>query len=262
MEENTNIEKRISDICRRCQEKYVPIFTAFFTQEQQVIVKKTSDAYPEVLCVFFGGITGAERKIAGFFPSEIYAYSEQDAVMSPDLEEMAELAYIKISGSGFVEFSHRHILGTLMAIGIKRETIGDIVISDDKSSVYVVVIKSVVQYICAELDRVSKDKVKVSQVKKSDVPIKEQRFLDISLTIASIRLDALVSGALSISRDKAKKLICSGKVQINHAECSICDREFSEGDIITVRGEGKYIVDSFLGKSAKGRYRVVVRKYL
>ena len=83
-----------------------------------------------------------------------------------------------------------------------------------------------------------------------------------SLTLASVRLDALVSGMLSISRDKAKTLIASGRVMVNHSEATRCDADFSEGDIISVKGEGKFVVDAFLGQSAKGRYRVIVRKYL
>ena len=149
-----------------------------------------------------------------------------------------------------------------MSLGIKRETVGDIIVSEDNKTAYLAVLPGIAEYLRTSLERVARDKVKVRIVEADCVPEKKQSFADMSLTLASVRLDALVSGMLNISRDKAKKLFASGRVSLNHTEVLACDKEFAEGDIIAIKGEGKFIVDAFLGLTAKSRYRVIVRKYL
>ena len=40
------------------------------------------------------------------------------------------------------------------------------------------------------------------------------------------------------------------------------DSGFNPGDVISVKGGGKFLVDSLLGQTQKNRFRVIVRKYL
>ena len=226
-----------------------------------LLVQKLAGTYPDVFVLFAGGFENAERRIAVFFPGDIYVYPENDE-QRRELEAFVEMEFVEIAGSGFVNMGHRDVLGSLMSLGLKRETLGDIIVTDDSKKAYVAVMPGIAEYICSNLERVARDKVRVSVVPVTKVPEKKQSFSDMSLTLASVRLDALLSGMLSISRDKAKMLIASGRVAVNHSEVTRCDGDFSEGDIVTVKGEGKFVVDAFLGQSAKGRHRVIVRKYL
>lgn len=261
MENFDSIEIRAEDLMRRCEKQYTPQFTSFLTPEEQVIVERLAKAHPDVFVIFSGGIKNAERRKACFFPADIYVYPENQE-QSMELEALAETEFVEISGSGFVNISHRDVLGSIMSLGIKRETLGDIIVDSDAKKAYIAVMPGIADYICANLERVARDKVRLKRIDGKSVPERKQSFSDMSLTLASVRLDALVSGMLGISRDKAKTLIASGRVSLNHTEAKNCDRDFSEGDIIAVKGEGKFAVDAFLGLTAKNRYRVVVRKYL
>ena len=261
MENFENIEIRTEDLIRRCEKQYTPQFTNFLTPEEQTAVKTLVAVHHEVFVIFYGGISNSERCIAGFFPCDIYSYPENETDLH-ELESYFEVGFVEICGSGFVNFSHRDVLGSVMSLGIKRETLGDIIVDEDSKKAYIAVLPGIGNYICTSLERVARDKVHVKCVKKDNVPEKKQNFSDMSLTLASVRLDALVSGMLNISRDKAKKIIASGKVSLNHSEILRCDKEFTCGDIIAVKGEGKFVVDSFLGLTAKNRYRVIARKYL
>lgn len=261
MENFDNVEIRAADLIRRCEKQYTPQFTAFLTPEEQTAVKRLADASADVFVLFIGGIKGAERCVAGFFHCDIYEHPDDERKLY-ELESFAELEFVEIAGSGFVNISHRDVLGSVMSLGIKRETVGDIIVAEDNKTAYLAVLPGIADYLCTSLERVARDKVKVKKVSLMAVPEKKQSFYDMSLTLASVRIDALISGMLNISRDKAKKLIASGRVSINHAEISVCDKEFTEGDIVAVKGEGKFIVDAFLGLTAKSRYRVIVRKYL
>ena len=261
MENFDNIEIRVADLIRRCEKQYTPQFTGFLTSEEQAVADRLARQSADVFVLFIGGFSGAERCVAGFFPCDIYLYPENESRKS-ELEALAELQFVEIAGSGFVNISHRDVLGSVMALGIKRETVGDIVVADDNKTAYLAVLPGIAEYLCTSLERVARDKVKVRIISPDKVPEKKQSFSDMSLTLASVRLDALLSGMLNISRDKAKKLIASGRVGLNHVEIQSCDKEFAEGDIISVKGEGKFVVDAFLGVTVKNRNRVIVRKYL
>lgn len=256
-----NLSVRTDDLCRRCERRLSPLFTGFLSPEEQAKVLDAAKDYSGIFTLSFGGFKEAERNVVGFFPDSVYLYPETEAELGV-YREMAEISFVKISGSGFVNISHRDVLGSLMALGLKRETLGDILVTEDAKCAYVAVSVTVRDYILANLERVARDKVKTSSVNENEIPEKKQRFSDMSLTLASFRLDALLSGCLNISRDKAKKLVLSGRVAVNHSECTACDREFAEGDIITVKGEGKFLCESLMGLTAKKKQRVIVRKYI
>lgn len=257
MESFDSVEIRAEDLIRRCEKQYTAQFTHFLTSEEQEKVKRIAFQHPDVFVLFVGGFANAERCVAGFFHRDIYDETDVEG-----LAELAEIEYVEIMGSGFVNINHRDVLGSLMSLGIKRETLGDIIVSDDARSAYVAVISGMGEYLCLGLERVARDKVRVSVTDAGRVPEKKQKFSDMSLTLASVRIDAALSGVLGISRDKAKKLVASGRVAVNHTVILNSDKEFSQGDIITVKGEGKFLVDAFLGLTAKNRYRIVFRKYL
>ncbi len=263
--DNRNFGARIEDLCERACRTYTPCYTSFLTPEESAQAKRLASGFPDLFVLMFGGYGNAERVILGFFPSDIYLPPEECCRSDEryrQYEADSGLAFLKIAGSGFSNFDHRDVLGSVMATGIKRETVGDIYVSDDGKSAYLAVLHTVIPFLCDMLETVGRDKVKVRPIKAEELPEKTERFYDLSLTLASLRLDALLSGALNLSREQAKKLVGSGRVSLNHAECTSVDRAFNEGDTVSVKGHGKFLIESFLGKTQKDRFRVIVRKYL
>ena len=96
----------------------------------------------------------------------------------------------------------------------------------------------------------------------SSLPKPERKFEEISDTVASLRLDVVAASILSISRDKAEKLLSSGAVSVNHVE--VCEKSFglSEGDLLSIRGSGRFLLYSAGTLTKKGRIRIVVRKFI
>lgn len=252
-----------SDLCERCERQYSPQFTKFLTPEENVLLLEKAKSYPEIFAISFGGIKNSERNVIGVFPGDIYVCPKENSDEADSLFcENIEIGFVKIKGSGFRKFSHRDLLGSLMSLGLKREMLGDIIITEDEMCAYVAAFPSVVPYITENLTHVANDKVKVSEAGAHELPKKEQRFKDLSVTLSSLRLDAVLSAVLNLSREKVKKIIASGLVCVNHTPCERNDREINEGDIITVRGYGKFLAEATLGLSGRGRIKVVLRKYL
>ena len=86
------------------------------------------------------------------------------------------------------------------------------------------------------------------------MPEREEKH--ISDTVASLRLDNIVSSAFSMSRTKAEAGIRGGSVYVNHMEVLDLDFQIKEGDLINFRKKGRARLIEIGGKSKKNRIRI------
>lgn len=220
---------------------------------------------------FWGGYPEAQRRLYICLPG-FYAYSlpdsESEAVEPSELaklfDELSEhLTAIYIKKSGYVELTHRDYMGAILGLGIDRSRIGDIVMTEEGAVVFAE--PRIADYIRSSLSEVGRDHVRLEAVPK-DIKL-SQSFEALSGTVASARLDSVVSELANTSRETAKELIRRGLVEHNYFEASATDSPVSSGDVISIRREGrvkggKFIVDSADELTAKGRIRLTARKYL
>lgn len=206
--------------------------------------------------LIYGGYTDAERCCVIFLPDY---FTADDVVETPSI---AELTYVRVSVSKFdaasASITHRVVLGSLMALGIERNTVGDIV-TDGKSAVFLVKTK-LSDFIKTNLDRVGRYSVEVEVLERCEISPSTD-FEEQSDTVASMRLDAVISGVFKISRSNASELICGGLVTVNGVSNAKPDSEVKVGDKLTLRGKGKAVIDRLEGTSKKGRIRFVFRRY-
>ena len=93
------------------------------------------------------------------------------------------------------------------------------------------------------------------------------RYNEIRGTVASVRLDSLLALAFTGSRSKLSGLIEGAKVYVNGRLITSNgyqpeEGDIEEGDIISVRGMGKFRYDGCTGRSRKNRLTVAVSKYI
>lgn len=110
------------------------------------------------------------------------------------------------------------------------------------------------------LTYVGRDKVCVSETVLPPDYEPEKRFTELSITVASPRLDAVVSELARLSRDKAKAAVIGGVVAISGRVEQRPDREVVQGDVLSVRGHGKFVIGES-GTTSRGRVRLAVKKY-
>ena len=84
----------------------------------------------------------------------------------------------------------------------------------------------------------------------------------IRATVASPRLDAVVSAGFSIPRSRAADLIRAGRVAENHRPCDKADKVVAAGDVLTCRGLGKCVLTELGGTSKRGRLILALERYL
>ena len=250
--------QRLCELCQRSKDRFSPQFTNFLDGRGLRTAKDYVAKFDrDVICVGYGGFHDAEREVVGIFPRDVYGFCDVE-----ELYDQFEISALKISGSGFNTFSHRDVMGSLLGLGIKRETMGDIYVEAGGKCAYVCLTKIASEYVAENLEFVARDKVCVTALKVTELPLPERKFAVISGTIASERLDCILSLATNLSREKAKQLIVSGLVNVNHFEETRCDVTLEEGDILSVRGYGRFKIAEFCGSTKKGRSKTIVHKMI
>lgn len=146
-----------------------------------------------------------------------------------------------------------------MGLGIQRDTVGDIL--PGANSCDLIVLKEISPFILANLSSAGKVKLKLTSIGHSQLQIPEPEFKLVRDTVASLRLDNIVSAGFSISREKASAAIRAGKVTLNHLECAKPDKTVGRGDRISLRGMGKIEFCEVGNLTKKGRISITIKKY-
>lgn len=211
---------------------------------------------------FFGGYFAAQRKQIFLLPEYIVDYVDGSDIFEMIDEELSNsICALKISGSGFREFTHRDYLGSILSLGLEREVLGDICILDNHSAI-VFCNAEVSDFIIFELSAIGNDKVKVEKIHVDKNMPSTQKYQGFTDTVASERLDCVVAAIFNLSREKAQNLIKGGFVDFNYETATKIDVKAEANDIISARGYGKFIVRDISQSTKKGRLRLFADKYI
>ena len=222
---------------------------AFYTKflsplEARVIEHRFPKA--DVSTKFFGGYDGSERCVCAF-----YTYSE-------DLAFPISALKVK-SKSKNSTLSHRDYLGSVLSLGIKRELVGDIVVKDGEAIIFC--LSEIADYIADSLTKIANTGVSIKKEENiGDLGIKRDYDV-ISSTVSSLRCDSIVASALNLSRAKAAELIERGYVNLNYEQAKSVSQNIKNEDVLSVRGYGKFGVQTDGTLTRKGRIHVNILKY-
>ena len=174
-----------------------------------------------------------------------------------------DISCVEVRGSGYRNLSHRDFLGSVLGLGLERDVIGDILVYDgDVPRAIITCEKTVSGFICENLVKVASDTVKARVLGEGEIELPERKFFHITDTVASSRLDGVVASLISVSRERAKEIVLDGAVEVDYELCERPDKALTEACIITVRGFGKFRINSLADKTKKGRIRLDADKYV
>ena len=200
----------------------------------------------------FGGYGDAERQMLIYLPD----YLEEEALFYED-SPVACLRAVYYEGDSL---THRDFLGALMGAGVARETVGDICVG--KGSCDFFVSREVAPYLLQNFYSAGRTKFRLSEIPLAEASIPEPEIKEIKDTLASIRLDAVISSGFRIGRSLASDYVNAGRAAINGLPCTKSDKAVSEGDKVSVRGLGKLKLAQVNGLTKKGRISVVIHRYV
>ena len=145
-----------------------------------------------------------------------------------------------------------------MALGLKREAVGDIVIGQGIAAVFIKAELS--PYVRSQISKIGRVGVEFTE-NTPDLSFKTFEFDEYVRTVSSLRADAVVSVCTGLSRAKAQKAVECGLVTVNGSIVYDADRKIQDKDKISVRGSGKFIIESDGAVSKKGRNILNIKKF-
>jgi len=247
-QEEDFLKKRWRELAQKSASRGLFTFTGFLSEGEQalLVAMQRQLAAPVTL---FGGTEQAERRIARFGGEDCFGQEDFPIVCLAILPKNAKFSDAP---------THRDFLGALMHLGIERETLGDIVLADGGAYLFCTETAAVT----AERELLTVRRTTVT-VKRTDVPesIAVPVLTPLTVQVTSERLDALIARAYKLSREDAQQLFPLGRVFKNGAACMGSDTVPREGDIISVRGFGRFRYAGLVGLSKKGKKNVLLECY-
>lgn len=234
----------------RSNEHHAVKLTDFLDPRQSFILASLVQKADNVVLRFEGGYAEAERR---------------RALIAPDYRHLAEedmgIQVLSVSsGEGkFLTLDHGDFMGSILGLGMKRDKIGDIHVLD--SGCHCLVAAEVSDYLQTQLQQVHRIQVQTEILPIEQFRQGQETLEDMSLSVASLRMDGIVSDAFRLSRAKVLQPIKAGKCRVNWKVEEDPSKPLKEGDLISMQGFGRFKVLQVEGITKKGRIRIKIGKY-
>ncbi len=244
------LKKRLAELAGRSYSHGVYTFTSFLGLSEQQAFYEIQKEIGYAGWRMEGGSPLCERKMIRFGQAELLGYEEEYPILC---------LLIRPSTPKFAEnLTHRDFLGAIMNLGIERSTVGDIFVRGKEAILFCQA--NIAPYLVDNLCQVRHTQVKCELVAVPDdlvCPTTEE----ISLSVSSVRIDGILSKLYNIARSLSSELFQSGRVFVNGRQQESGSYALKDGDVVTVRGFGKFIYAGGQGETRKGKLRVVVEVY-
>jgi RNA-binding protein YlmH len=239
---------RAEDALRLAQKRYDVKTLGFLTPRERIFLEKHVFAPHDMQLYFDGGYPDAERTLLVCAPE----------FMNPMQEEYLHI--IECTGREINGLSHRDYLGSLMGLGIVRESIGDILVAEEKA--YFFIKPEQTEYILQNLTKIGRCGIRLRLCAFEEVQVPERATKEVETTVSGLRLDSVISSAIGVSRGKSAEMIHAGMVTVNWETIEDVSRGVKEGDMFSVRGYGRMKLSRVGGLTRKGRYSITISRYI
>lgn len=246
------LKRRLLDLANTAYNRGICLFSDFLNLNEQNLFISLKNELPRIKYFTYGGFQDAERKILCFCGND--QYQSQEEIDFP----IACIKVLPLNQRFSDSFSHRDFLGAVLNLGIDRSKVGDILI--DANEGYLFAHNTISPFILDQLTRVKHTVVSTEVVEQQDFDYKP-KYVEVVGTVASVRLDSILSVAFHTSRSSLSGLIEGGKVFVNSKEVLSNSYALKEKDIVSVRGLGKFIYEGTSYQTKKGRYSVKILMY-
>lgn len=249
-EEDKILLARLYDRLNGAARRNIPASGPFLSPREQALSRQLlpGDGFR-----FFGGYEGAERAVFCYVPD----------YLEPETYWFDEEGPVQAVSARYHEgdcLTHRDFLGALMGAGIKRETVGDILIRPGLCQFLLT--REIVPYVLQNLESAGRTKLHLSPLPLSELSPPEAETREIRGTVAALRLDSVTALGFGLARGPAAQYIESGRAAVNGLPCVKPSYFLTEGDRVTIRGLGKIELNSVGGTTRKGRTGVTILRYV
>ena len=238
-EEIGRLLARVDDLIARAEHGEVAVSAFLSPREFHFASRRIKESRASFFA--FGGYDDAERKRVYILPD--YMEGEASVTLLEDYEISAQVSALRVSGSGFSKLSHRDFLGSLLGLGLERSVIGDIIVTEEGKEAVVFCDTAISPFLLDAWIKAGNDKIRVERISLPENFAPLRRFAQISDTVASPRIDAIVGALCSLSRDKSRELVEDECVEVDYETTARPDRTVIAPCLVTVRGCGKFRIN-------------------
>lgn len=248
--EDQLVVKRLAELAFSSFHKGLPSYSDFLNLNEINLFYGMTKDLPNINYKVWGGYPTAERSMICFYDETCFPNPPYD-ISCIQIKPLND----KFSDS----LTHRDFLGAILNLGIDRSKIGDIIIKNNTGFLFCK--NQITAFIIDQLYQIKHTHIICEETVLMETDI-TPNFKEITGTISSVRLDAILSVAFNTSRSSLTSLIKSGKVYVNSKLVESNSYVLKEDDIVSVRGLGKFIYKGITNQSKKGRYYTTIQKYI
>ena len=250
-EDYTLIQKRFLELAKKSYNSGIYTFTDFLGLSEQSAFLEVAKELSGIPYTLFGGAEGCERVMVRFGSEELCGYEQPYPITTLLCRPLAEKFAEKLT--------HRDYLGSILNLGIDRAVLGDIVITDEGTFIFVK--DGMADFIADGLSRVRRTSV-TCRISDSLPEGDLYKTREIRVQAVGERIDAIVAKVFGLSRDEAAALFSRGLVFISGKCCESTSHRLKEGDIISVRGHGRFIYRGIDSHTKKGKLNIIIEQYV
>ncbi len=241
---------RVLDQQELAEKRQCPQASPFLSEEEQGLVREL--LRHDTHWSLFGGYEGANRKAVIFWPEWM---TPEDACAG----ESSPLCAVSIHIPSIAKLTHRDYLGSLMGLSLTREKFGDILVREHGAEL--IMLQEVLGVLETQWEKVGMHPITLKPLPLANIKPAAPTIRELRDSVASLRLDNVLSAGFGFSRNHAEEFIAGRRVQVNHRIWEKASQQVSEGDEISCRGFGKFILRKVGGLSRKGRLQVFIDRY-
>lgn len=251
-DENDLLIAKVLDKKKICNSKNKITYTDFLNEKEQRVIEKNV----KLKNAFFYGVNeNADRKILVFYPEKL-----TEELVRKSLKSVLSGIRIILKNNQIGNYEHKNYLSALIKIGIDRGKIGDILVDDYGADIIAFDMnKEFIIQSLSELTRFRKANIEIIPI--DDIKQKIDRFEESTIIVSSMRIDNIVAELAGCSRTNADEYINSEKVFVNYETALKGSKTIFEGDIVTIRGKGKFRIDGLVRNTRNNRFVIKVNKY-
>lgn len=247
---------QILDKIEMCENKNKIEHTDFLDLAQIELVQKFINKLKIENYISYGGFEEAERKIFVIYPEKF-----NSAVVKKNLAGIIKIVRIQLPDDLKSKYTHRDYLGAIIKLGVKREKVGDIIVDSDGADI--IVDKDISKFLqenLGGLTRFSKAIITIEEIENlRTVEIRREEY---EIIVSSLRMDNVISELARCSRNKAIDIINMERVFINFQCETKKTKQIKTGDMITIRGKGRFYIKELIGQTRSGREILKIEKFV
>lgn len=245
------LKKRFLELAEKAYNRGSYTFTNFLGLAEQDVFARLRREISHVPYTAFGGTDGCERVMVRFGGAELCGYDQPFPIVCVKAAPLSRKFADKLT--------HRDLLGAMMNLGIDRGQLGDIIVREDGA--YIFCTETIAPFLCENLTRAKHTELSCGRT--ADLPDGSLFTLEPrECLVSSERIDGVTAHIYKLSRSEMADRIRAGKLFVNGRRCDSGSLALKDGDVVSLRGEGRYVYRGVQRTTKSGKLSVLLELYI